>query len=65
MMLCIFFEKGDRAEFGTQSTFSTYTLPKKAAQAAFNGCKFRFLFSPSAETPAEGFLGSLMRPRFS
>ncbi|MCI9433080.1 MAG: hypothetical protein HFF70_11760 [Oscillospiraceae bacterium] len=28
-MLRIFFEKGDRAEFGPQSTFSTYTPPKK------------------------------------
>jgi hypothetical protein len=28
-MLCIFFEEGDRAEFGPQSTFSTYTPPKK------------------------------------
>jgi len=28
-MLRIFFEKGDRAEFGPQSTFSTYMPPKK------------------------------------
>ena len=28
-MLRIFFEEGDRAEFGPQSTFSTYTPPKK------------------------------------
>ena len=28
-MLRIFFEKGVRAEFGPQSTFSTYMPPKK------------------------------------
>ena len=34
-MLRIFFEKGDRAEFGPQSTFSTYMPPKKWLKFVF------------------------------
>ena len=33
--LCNFFEEGDRAEFGPQSTFSTYTPPKKYSNFIF------------------------------
>jgi hypothetical protein len=33
--LCHFFEKGDRAEFGPQSAFSTYTPPKKRLKFIF------------------------------